>query len=140
MSPTQYRTLRKELLILRCDVERLELVQAGAELKHSVTRFKWLKYLVPGLARGPFAQAARSLDGGLLGTLVGQHPLASSLVSAVLAKPVRSLLRPILKPALKWGTLALAGWELYRIWTLAKRDRDESAGADENAQEEDTRP
>ena len=43
------------------------------------------------------------------------------LASLVLAKPVRSLLRER-RPALKWGTLGFAAWEVYRIW---KQSRDE---------------
>lgn len=97
MSAAQYRALRKELLILRSDVERLELAQAGAELRQSITHFKWLKLLVPGVSGGSLGKSARNVN-ATLGMLVSQYPLLSSLASVVLAKPVRALLRASARP------------------------------------------
>ncbi|WP_175683931.1 DUF3318 domain-containing protein [Burkholderia cenocepacia] len=120
-SASQHRALRKELLILRSEVERLEFAEAAAEMRHAVTRFSWLKVFIPGLSTGRFGQSARNLNASL-GQLVNQYPMLSSLASLVLAKPVRSLLRASAGPALKWGTLGFAAWEVYRIW---KQSRDE---------------
>ncbi|MFP3505595.1 DUF3318 domain-containing protein [Burkholderia sp. SIMBA_062] len=120
-SASQHRALRKELLILRSEVERLELAEAAAEVRHAVTRFRWLKVFIPGLSGGTFSQSAKHLNASL-GQLVNQYPMLSSLASLVLAKPVRSLLRASAGPALKWGTVGFAAWEVYRIW---KQSRDE---------------
>ncbi|AOJ09016.1 hypothetical protein WS62_21485 [Burkholderia sp. ABCPW 14] len=125
MSAAQYRALRKELLILRSDVERLELAQAGAELRQSVTHFRWLKFLVPGVSGGSLGKSARSVN-ATLGTLVSQYPLLSSLASVVLAKPMRALLRASARPALKWGAVGFAVWEAYQIWKQAKSSDDAS--------------
>ncbi|MEK6426276.1 MAG: DUF3318 domain-containing protein [Burkholderia gladioli] len=120
LSPTQYRALRKELLILRSDVERLELAEAGAELRQAVTHFRWLKLLMPG--GGSFGRSAKGLNASL-GSIVSQYPLVSSLASAVLAKPVRSLVAKSAAPALKWGSVGFAVWEAYQIWRGAQRDK-----------------
>ncbi|KAA8764275.1 hypothetical protein AQ908_18025 [Burkholderia pseudomallei] len=128
MSAAQYRALRKELLILRSDVERLELAQAGAELRQSITHFKWLKLLVPGVSGGSLGKSARNVN-ATLGMLVSQYPLLSSLASVVLAKPVRALLRASARPALKWGAVGFALWEGYQIWKQAKHDDASDAGA-----------
>ena len=120
-SASQHRALRKELLILRSEVERLELAAAAGEMRQAVTRFSWLKVFIPGLSGSKFSQSAKNLNASL-GHLVNQYPMLSSLASLVLAKPVRSLLRASTGPALKWGTLGFAAWEVYRIW---KQSRDE---------------
>lgn len=80
------------MLILRSEVERLELAEAAADVRHAVTRFSWLKMFIPGLSGGTFGQSAKNLNASL-GHLVNQYPMLSSLASLVLAKPIRSLLR-----------------------------------------------
>ncbi|MGS0896268.1 DUF3318 domain-containing protein [Burkholderia stagnalis] len=125
-SAAQQRALRKELLILRSEVERLELAEASAEMRHAVMRFSWLKMFVPGLSAGKFGQSAKNLNASL-GNLVNQYPMLSSLTSLVLAKPVRSLLRKSAVPALKWGTLGFAAWEVYRIWKQSRDEREDAA-------------
>ncbi|WP_334044757.1 DUF3318 domain-containing protein [Burkholderia ambifaria] len=121
-SASQHRALRKELLILRSEVERLELAEAAADVRHAVTRFSWLKVFIPGLSGGTFGQSAKNLNASL-GHLVNQYPMLSSLASLVLAKPVRSLLRASAGPALKWGTVGFAAWEVYRIWKQSREER-----------------
>ncbi|MFP3615398.1 DUF3318 domain-containing protein, partial [Paraburkholderia sp. SIMBA_050] len=54
---------------------------------------------------------------------VNQYPMLSSLASLVLAKPIRSLLRASAGPALKWGTVGFAAWEVYRIWKQSREER-----------------
>jgi len=120
LSAAQHRAIRKELLILRSDVERLELAEAGAELREAVARFRWIKLLVPGLASGSIGQSAKNLNASL-SQLVSQYPILSSLASLVIAKPVRSLLRTSAGPTLKWGSLGFAAWEIYQIWKHARR-------------------
>ncbi|WP_082710027.1 DUF3318 domain-containing protein [Burkholderia sp. TSV86] len=121
MSAAEHRALRKELLLLRSDAERLEFAHAGAELRQSVTQFKWLKLIVPGLSTSVFGKSARNVN-TVLGTLVNQYPLLSSLASILLAKPARTLLRVSARPALKWGAIGLAVWNVYRIWKQMKSD------------------
>ncbi|PCE29256.1 DUF3318 domain-containing protein [Burkholderia ubonensis] len=124
LNAAQNRAIRKELLILRSEVERLELAEAGAEIRQAVTRFRWLKLLVPGLTGGSLGQSAKNLNTSI-GNLVNQYPMLSSLASLVLAKPVRSLLRASASPVLKWGSLGFAAWEIYRFF---KQSRSENNG------------
>ncbi|MBN3817028.1 DUF3318 domain-containing protein [Paraburkholderia sp. Se-20369] len=130
LSAVQNRAIRKELLIMRAEVERLELAQAGAEMRQTFSRFRWLKVLVPGLGSGSLGQSARHLNASL-GNLINQYPMVSSLASLILAKPVRSLLRASAGPALKWGSLGFAAWEIYRILKESRDDGEsETAGTE----------
>ncbi|MDE1183419.1 DUF3318 domain-containing protein [Paraburkholderia sp.] len=121
LSAPHMRALRKELLLVRADVERMELAQATVELREAVTHFSWLKFLVPGFAGARMGTKSGSMAG--FGALLKEYPLISSLASMALAKPLRSTVAAGAKPALKWGSLALAAWEGYRIY---KQVRDEA--------------
>lgn len=114
------RALRKELLLMRSDVERMELAQATVELRQAVTHFSWLKFIVPGLAGMRWRKA--SAAGAGIGALLKEYPLISSIVSLLLAKPLRATVAASAKPVLKWGGLGLAAWEAYRIWQQMKND------------------
>ncbi|SAK72339.1 hypothetical protein AWB77_03129 [Caballeronia fortuita] len=133
------RALRKELLIARADVERMELRQATHDLRSSVTHFSFLRFLMPG-SRGPRRWGKRGAPaggiGGMLGSLLGsgnmgllfkQYPVVGSLASLVLTKPVRTKLLSSAKPVLKWGGLALAGWEGWRIYQQMKNAAPETS-------------
>jgi hypothetical protein len=127
------RALRKELLIARADVERMELRQATHDLRESVTHFSFLRFLMPGGGNRRRSQRGASSGGGignLLGSLLGggggigvlfkQYPIIGSLASLVLTKPVRTTVLKTAKPALKWGGLGLAAWEGWRIYQQMK--------------------
>ena len=136
LSTPHMRALRKELLIARADVERMELAQASADLRYKVSHFSVLNLLIPGRRkRGRAAGGSGFMSGlsglfgsaGGLGLLLKQYPVVSSLASLVLAKPVRSRLLASAKPLLKWGGLGLLGWEAYRVWKQMKSRPDESS-------------
>jgi Protein of unknown function (DUF3318) len=140
LSTPHMRALRKELLIARADVERMELAQASADLRYNVTHFSFLKFLMPGRGKrkapgadgagfmgrmaGLFGGGGGASGGGRggpgLGLLLRQYPVISSLASLVLTKPVRSKLLRSAKPLLKWGGLGLLGWEAYRVYQQVK--------------------
>ncbi|WP_434108629.1 DUF3318 domain-containing protein [Paraburkholderia caffeinilytica] len=124
LSAPHLRALRKELLLVRADVERMELAQATIELRQAVTHFSWLKFILPGFGgmRVGSGSKARFLNAGNIGALLKQYPLISSIASLVLAKPLRATIAAGAKPAFKWGGLALAGWEAYRIWRQMKNE------------------
>ncbi|MDR6444907.1 hypothetical protein J2794_000996 [Paraburkholderia terricola] len=124
LSAPHLRALRKELLLVRADVERMELAQATIELRQAVTHFSWLKFILPGLGGVRVGKGSKSslINAGTIGVLLKQYPLISSIASLVLAKPLRATVAAGAKPALKWGGLALAAWEAYRIWQQLKRD------------------
>jgi hypothetical protein len=128
------RALRKELLIARADVERMEMRQATVDLRESVTHFSFLRFLMPGgrsrrtgrrgaSAGGGIGNILGSLfggGGGGLGVLFKQYPIIGSIASLVLTKPVRTKVLHGAKPLLKWGGLGLAAWEGWRIYQQIK--------------------
>jgi hypothetical protein len=131
LSAPHLRALRKELLIVRADVERMELAQSTLELRHAVTHFSWLKFFVPGFGGARWAR--RGGAGSGISGLLKQYPLVSSLLSLVLAKPIREGVTATAKPVLKWGSLGLAAWEAYRIYQQMRRESGKSAAADNSA-------
>src|SRR5215475_1887043 len=88
LSTPQMRSLRKELLIVRAEVERMELAQSTVELRQAVIHFSWLKFLVPGFASMRWGVRGATSKG--IGALLKQYPLVSSIVSLLLAKPLRT--------------------------------------------------
>ncbi|MBB5416269.1 DUF3318 domain-containing protein [Paraburkholderia sp. JPY303] len=124
LSAPHLRALRKELLLVRADVERVELAQAAFELRQAVTHFSWLKFVIPGFGgvRVGKGSKARVLNAGTIGALLKQYPFISSVVSLLLAKPLRATVVKSARPALKWGSLALGAWEAFRIWQQMKNE------------------
>lgn len=124
LSAPHLRALRKELLMVRADVERMELVQATVELRQAVTHFSWLKFILPGFGglRVGKGSKASIINAGTIGALLKQYPVISSIASILLAKPLRTTVAAGAKPVLKWGSIGLAAWEAYRIWQQIKRD------------------
>ena len=84
LSAPHLRALRKELLLVRADVERMELAQATVDLRQAVTHFSWLKFIVPGLA-GMRWSKARTASAGI-GSLLKEYPLISSIASMLLGQ------------------------------------------------------
>jgi hypothetical protein len=142
LSTPHMRALRKELLIARADVERMELAQAGDDLRYKFSHFSVVNLLMPGRRKrgrasggNGFMSRISGLSGlfsgsGGLGLLLKQYPIVSSLASLVLTKPVRSRLIASAKPILKWGGLGLLGWEAYRVWQQIKSSPDKPLGPD----------
>lgn len=124
LSAPHLRALRKELLLVRADVERMELAQATVELRQAVTHFSWLKFILPGFGgmRVGKGSKANFINAGTIGALLKQYPIISSVASLILAKPLRATVAAGAKPVLKWGSLGLAAWEAYRIWQQMKQE------------------
>ncbi|MGF6634600.1 hypothetical protein OKW39_001751 [Paraburkholderia sp. MM6662-R1] len=77
LSAPHLRALRKELLLVRADVERVELARASFELRQAVTHFSWLRFVIPGfggvrVGKGPKASV---LNAGTIGALLKQYPV-----------------------------------------------------------------
>jgi len=120
LSAPHLRALRKELLLVRADVQRMELAQATVDLRHAVTHFSWLRFVVPGFAGMRWGKAKGA--GAAIAALLKEYPLIISIASLLLARPLRATVMASAKPVLKWGSLALAAWEAYRIWQQMKED------------------
>ncbi|HEY4801434.1 MAG TPA: DUF3318 domain-containing protein [Paraburkholderia sp.] len=126
LSAPQLRALRKELLLVRASVERAEMAESLVELRSAVANFSWLRFVVPG-----FGHSSASGVASGLGNLLKQYPLLSSLVSLIVAKPLRTSIVSAARPVIKWGGLAFTAWEAYRVWQQVRRQRGASASRTE---------
>ncbi len=126
------RAVRKELLLLRAEVERAEFVQARAEFHRKFANLGWLKLLVPGFG-GPRPKGGGRGANASIMYWVLNHPLASSVASLVLGKPIRATVAAGAKPLLKWGALGATAWAGVRLWSHLARARKEEqpSGQDE---------
>jgi len=123
LSAPQLRALRKELLLVRASVERAEMAESLVELRSAVANFSWLRFVVPG-----FGHSSASGVASGLGNLLKQYPLLSSLVSLIVAKPLRTSIVSAARPVIKWGGLAFTAWEAYRVWQQVRRQRNDAPG------------
>ncbi|WP_395066662.1 DUF3318 domain-containing protein [Paraburkholderia silvatlantica] len=123
LSTPQLRALRKELLLVRASVERAEMAEALVDIRATVTNFSWLRFVVPGFGR---SGAGGGVASGL-GSLLKEYPLVSSLISLIVAKPLRTSIVSAARPVIKWGGLAFTAWEAYRVWQQVRRQRGASA-------------
>jgi len=124
LSTPQLRALRKELLLVRASVERAEMAEALVDIRATVTNFSWLRFVVPGFGR-PGGAGGGVASG--LGSLLKEYPLVSSLVSLIVAKPLRTSIVSAARPVIKWGGLAFTAWEAYRVWQQVRRQRSATA-------------
>jgi hypothetical protein len=103
--------IRKEILLLRCELERMDLTEATGELRHRFAHFGWLKMLVPRFGgRGGMAG---------LGSLLKDYPLISSLASLALTHGPRLKSLGRVKPLLKFGAVGFALWQAVKLWKAA---------------------
>lgn len=116
LSTPQLRALRKELLLVRAEVERAELLESYSELRETVTHFSWLRFLIPS-----FGKSGGGALGSTLGGLLKQYPVLSSLVSLVIAKPLRTSVVATARPLIKWIGIGFTAWEAYRIWQQVRQ-------------------
>jgi len=113
-TPRQLRMLRKEILTLRAAVERAEISEAAQELRGKLTRFGWVKWLLP---RWTGVQG----QWGPVGNLLKQYPMLSSLASMAISGRVRHLAFRLVRPIAKFGLVGLAGWTIWQVWhTIGK--------------------
>ncbi|RDU95963.1 DUF3318 domain-containing protein [Trinickia dinghuensis] len=133
-STPQMRAVRKELLLLRAEVERAEFVQARMELHRKFANFGWIKLLVPGFGVMRGKRSGRGVNASISDWVL-QHPLVSSLASIALGKPLRATVAAGAKPVLKWGAIGAAAWAGVQAWSHFSRKRDEHREQDEASDE-----
>jgi len=96
--------LRKQMLLMRAAVERVELAQHVLDVRAAATLSAIVRNALPGDRSRNFV--LRALD------VVRRHPVVASAVSIVAAQ----FKFPILKVATKWGGLATVGYKLWELW------------------------
>jgi hypothetical protein len=117
----QQRALQKELLLLRSEMHRAEILNAVGGVRRTVTGFAWVKSLVPGVSARRLLRSTKHLNANI-GGLFEQYPLLSSLVTMALAEPLRKVARRGAAPAVKWGGVALAAWQSRKLWKKMIRE------------------
>lgn len=130
------RAVRKELLLLRAEVERAEFVQARAELRQKFSNLGWLKLFVPGLGGVRPKGGGRGVNATIMDWVLN-HPLASSVASLALGKPLRATVAAGAKPLLKWGAIGGAAWAGLRLWSHLARKRNESTPSEQDEASEE---
>ncbi|BBE08719.1 Uncharacterized protein MCB1EB_0558 [Mycoavidus cysteinexigens] len=102
------RVMRKELLLLRAEVERAELVEAAAALHNKFSYFSWLKGFLP---------LPTTVNAAPIKDIKDFVPRAYTTLKSAMS--LLLLLRPILRnarPLAKWTTIGVAAWKGVRLW------------------------
>jgi hypothetical protein len=96
--------LRKQMLLMRAAVERVELAQQMLDVRRAATVSAIVRNAIPG-------DGARSLASRVLETML-RYPFLTSGASLVAAQ----FKFPILRIATKWGGLATIAYKLWELW------------------------
>ena len=96
--------LRKQMLLMRAAVERVELARTLDDLRRAATLSAIFRNAMPSDRTRSFA--ARVVE------LVKRYPVVTSAASLIATRfPI-----PILRRAIKWGGLATLGYRLWLLW------------------------
>lgn len=108
--------IRKEILLLRCELERMDLREATHDLRERFAHFGWLRMLMPRMgARGGVAGLAH---------LLKDYPFVSSLASLALTHgPKLKVLRRA-RPFIKLAAVGIGAWQLVKLWRTANAPGD----------------
>ena len=96
--------LRKEMLVMRAAVERLELAQHIVDLREAATVSAIVRNAMPGDRSQSIA--SRVFD------LLKRYPIVASATSLLAAQ----FKFPLLKAAAKWGGVATVGYKFWELW------------------------
>jgi hypothetical protein len=113
LNARELRPLRKELLMVGANLGRNSFGPPPG-LCRAVRHPSRFRFIVPGVAALPWRHEAglsAALDASLR-----HYPLPGSLMSLGPAEPLRARIVAFAKPALKWGSVALAAWDTLAIF------------------------
>lgn len=103
--------LRKQMLLMRAAVERIELAQHLDDLRRAATLSAIFRNSMPSAHARTFA--ARVVE------LVKRYPFVTSAASLIAARfPL-----PVLKLAVKWGGIATFCYRLWLLWQKHQSER-----------------
>lgn len=138
LSKKQWREVRKELLVARSTLARLEVMQAREAFSHSMSRFGWLGMLVPGFRKRASAGASESLLDSLTTSLpsflqpalrsvwpfLQRHPVSAALMSLLMGRSegAATAAARVAGPA-KWMGVAVVGFKALSAWRKLSRYR-----------------
>ncbi|MEO8936298.1 MAG: hypothetical protein ABI277_01745 [Burkholderiaceae bacterium] len=96
--------LRKQMLLMRAAVERVELAQQMLDLRRASTLSAIVRNAMPGDRSRSLA--SRAFD------VIKRYPFVASATSMLAAR----FKFPILAAATKWGGIATVGYKLWELW------------------------
>ena len=96
--------LRKQMLLMRAAVERIELANHVLDVRRAATVSAIVRNALPGDRSRSLA--SRAFD------LVKRYPFLASAVSLVASR----FKIPLVVAATKWGGAATVGYKLYELW------------------------
>ena len=96
--------LRKQMLLMRAAVERVELAQHILDVREAATFSAIVRNAMPGDRSRSVASRAFEV--------VKRYPFVTSGASLLAAQ----FKFPILKAAAKWGGIATVGYKLWELW------------------------
>lgn len=106
--------LRKQMLLMRAAVERVELAQHVLELRRAATLSAIVRNAMPGDRSRSLA--SRAFD------LIKRYPFLTSATSLVASR----FKLPILRIATKWGGAATVIYKLWGMWQKTQVGRSRS--------------
>ncbi|RCS57512.1 hypothetical protein [Parvibium lacunae] len=107
MNKKQELALRKELLVMRAAIERAELAEQIATIRHPQQTSWWrkgLQFALPGLLKGRGAGVALAV--------VRKLPALLSASSFLVSKTKH----PIVLRGLRWAGIGVAVWQALKWW------------------------
>ena len=102
--------LRKQMLLMRAAVERVELAQHVLDVREAATLSAVFRNALPGDRSRSFA--SRGID------MLKRYPFMTSAVSIVASR----FKLPIIAFAAKWGGTATVGYKLWELWKKSRGD------------------
>lgn len=100
--------LRKQMLLMRAAVERVELSEHILELRRAATISAIVRNAMPGDRSRSLA--SRAFD------LIKRYPFIASATSLLAAR----FKFPLLAAATKWGGAATIGYKLWELWQKSR--------------------
>jgi hypothetical protein len=136
-SKKQWREVRKELLVARSTLARLEVMQAREAFSDSMSRFGWLGMIVPGFRKRAHAGASESLLASLATSLPGflqpvlrsawpflqRHPVSAALLAIITGRSDTSRGALGVAGPAKWMGIAVVGIKALGAWRKLNRYR-----------------
>jgi hypothetical protein len=113
-SPQEALALRKELLIMRAELERKQIVHAVSEVRERFHGLRWLRLLTPSSA----------LSQSLVGTVLTRiNPLAGSVFSVVAGMLGTSRSRQSVQRITKFAAFGLVSLEIVKRLRRRRREK-----------------
>lgn len=103
--------LRKQMLLMRAAVERVELAHHIGEVRRAATLHAIIRNALPT----PSNRSRNWMQQGM--DVVKRYPFVTSAVSLVATR----FKIPLLKTAVKWGGMVGLGYKLYEAWQVQQR-------------------